>query len=147
MDNYVVRRTWYDEDSQIASANTISEAAAQCPLGYSVYCTITRTLVIERETLEEYVKRFEIPHGTYKTRQLSNIVRELLNVSGVSVETAAYALETSAGYFTNKLSRNSFSVTDICKLAELCGFSVCLMRQDCGVEVVANISHQFVKEV
>ena len=76
--------------------------------------------------LEVYID--EIPMGgTYHDRSKSAIVDFIMHDNYISASAAASVLECSRQYFNNKLSRNSFSIEDIAKIADAAGYTICMV--------------------
>lgn len=66
----------------------------------------------------------------WRSRPKSAIVKTLMCTSNLSREDTANVIGCSVKYFDNKLTRNSFSLEDICKIAKKSGFSLVLVSDD-----------------
>ena len=73
-----------------------------------------------------------ITSNTWKERKRSNLVKWLMRENLLTAEAVANKLEVSVEYLNNKLHRDSFTVDDIFKIAELANKVVCFVDRDTG---------------
>lgn len=85
---------------------------------------------------------------TYDDRPVSRLAVWLMSSAGVTYAKASEALNIKRPHFCVKLSKDRLSVEELCKVANLCGYSICVTRQeDFDTLKAMDLCDLFAKEV
>lgn len=85
----------------------------------------------------------DVVNDTWKTRGKSNLVKWLMQKSGITTEQMAGYLGFSVAYFNNKLHRNSFYFEELVIAAYVSGYSFVLTSDDGEEQNVITMSDCF----
>ena len=99
------------------------------------------TVLRGKEAVEAFLKEYgDLPVSslepiytvskTWENRPKANMVKWLMDKSGVSLDTLASYLGCSRQYLNNKLTRDSFSFDDLVIAAYVCGFTFTLTSNE-----------------
>lgn len=61
---------------------------------------------------------------------ISNVIKTMMASSGIKQKDVAEALELKASAISNKFARDSFSLEELIVIAELCGYSISLTKEN-----------------
>lgn len=85
---------------------------------------------------------------TYNDRPVSRFAVWLMSSAGITYEKASEALHIKRACFNEKLSKDRLSIEELCKVANLCGYSICVTRQeDFNILKAMDLCDLFAKEV
>lgn len=87
-------------------------------------------------------------NATYDDRPVSRFAVWLMTSAGITHAEASEALHIKRVNFNEKLSKDRLSIEELCKVANLCGYSICVTKQeDFNTLKAMDLCDLFAKEV